>query len=349
MLLLSIEMRHQPLALWIRDLSVPDPAHILNLFGVLPFDVPGLLAIGPLALLLGITMFLQFKLNPAQMDPIQQQMFMFMPWIMMFIMAPFAAGLLLYWCTSNLLTIGQQWYLYSRHPQLQGPGGQGQDRSRDAPRRATRSDRVRRTRKQAVLRSGHLPAVRAAAQVPARADHARDRVLRALERRQELALNALTGRKALARTSVTPGRTQELNFFEVGNPTQFRLVDMPGYGFAKAPPKVVENWKRLVRDYLRGRAVLKRALVLVDARHGLKDVDREMMAMLDEAAASYRVVLTKADKIKASELEEVRAATEAEAKKARRAAFPGACTSPRRKRAWGSPNCAPLSSLTPRV
>src|SRR5690606_1914943 len=80
-------------------------------------------------------------------------------------------------------------------------------------------------------------------------------------------LNALTGRKALARTSVTPGRTQELNFFEVGDPTRFRLVDMPGYGFAKAPPKVVENWKRLVRDYLRGRAVLKRALVLVDARH----------------------------------------------------------------------------------
>jgi GTP-binding protein len=134
-------------------------------------------------------------------------------------------------------------------------------------------------------------------------------------------LNALTGRKALARTSVTPGRTQELNFFEVGNPTQFRLVDMPGYGFAKAPPKVVENWKRLVRDYLRGRAVLKRALVLVDARHGLKDVDREMMALLDEAAASYRVVLTKADKLKASELEEVRAATEAEARK-HPAAFP---------------------------
>ncbi len=128
-------------------------------------------------------------------------------------------------------------------------------------------------------------------------------------------LNALTGRKALARTSVTPGRTQELNFFEVGDPTLFRLVDMPGYGFAKAPPKIVEAWKRLVRDYLRGRAVLKRALVLVDARHGLKDVDREMMKLLDEAAVTYRVVLTKADKLKASELEAVRAATAEEAKK----------------------------------
>ncbi|HSG33204.1 MAG TPA: ribosome biogenesis GTP-binding protein YihA/YsxC [Sphingomonadaceae bacterium] len=128
-------------------------------------------------------------------------------------------------------------------------------------------------------------------------------------------LNALTGRKAIARTSVTPGRTQELNFFEVGEPTRFRLVDMPGYGFAKAPPKVVAKWKALVRDYLRGRAVLRRTLVLVDARHGPKPVDIEMMAMLDEAAAPYRVVLTKADKLKASELERIVAATEAEARK----------------------------------
>ena len=128
-------------------------------------------------------------------------------------------------------------------------------------------------------------------------------------------LNALTGRKAIARASVTPGRTQELNFFEVGEPTLFRLVDMPGYGFAKAPVKVVEKWKALVRTYLRGRQVLARNLVLVDARHGLKDVDREMMRMLDEAAVGYRLVLTKADKIKASDLETTLAAVEAEAKK----------------------------------
>jgi GTP-binding protein len=128
-------------------------------------------------------------------------------------------------------------------------------------------------------------------------------------------LNALTGRRAIARTSVTPGRTQELNFFEVGDPTQFRLVDMPGYGFAKAPVKVVERWRQLVRTYLRGRAVLKRTLVLIDARHGVKPVDAEMMKMLDEAAVGYRLVLTKADKIKASELAAVLAATEAEARK----------------------------------
>lgn len=134
-------------------------------------------------------------------------------------------------------------------------------------------------------------------------------------------LNALTGRKAIARASVTPGRTQELNIFEVGEPTLFRLVDMPGYGFAKAPPKVVETWKRLVRQYLRGRPVLARNLVLVDSRHGLKDVDREMMTMLDEAAVGYRVVLTKADKVKASALEKTARAVADEARK-HPAAFP---------------------------
>ena len=134
-------------------------------------------------------------------------------------------------------------------------------------------------------------------------------------------LNALTGRKSLARASVTPGRTQELNFFEVGDPLALRLVDMPGYGFAKAPVKVVERWKALVREFLRGRQVLKRTLVLIDSRHGVKDVDREMMVMLDEAAVGYRLVLTKADKIKASELAAVLSATEAEARK-RIAAFP---------------------------
>ncbi len=128
-------------------------------------------------------------------------------------------------------------------------------------------------------------------------------------------LNALTGRKAIARASITPGRTQELNFFEVGEPTRLRLVDMPGYGFAKAPPKVVEQWQRLVRDFLRGRAVLKRTLVLIDARHGIKPPDVEMLKMLDEAAVGYRLVLTKADKIKPSELAAVLEATGAEARK----------------------------------
>lgn len=134
-------------------------------------------------------------------------------------------------------------------------------------------------------------------------------------------LNALTGRTTLARTSNTPGRTQELNFFDVGDPLQFRLVDMPGYGFAKAPRDIVKKWRFLVNDFLRGRAVLKRALVLIDSRHGIKDVDREILDMLDAAAVSYRLVLTKADKIKASDLAAVRERTALEARK-RPAAHP---------------------------
>jgi len=126
-------------------------------------------------------------------------------------------------------------------------------------------------------------------------------------------LNALTNRKSLARTSNTPGRTQELNIFDVGRPPQIRLVDMPGYGFADAPRDMVRRWRYLVNDYLRGRGMLKRALVLVDSRHGLKDVDREVMDMLDAAAVSYHLVLTKADKVKPTVLEGTLAAVRAEA------------------------------------
>lgn len=134
-------------------------------------------------------------------------------------------------------------------------------------------------------------------------------------------LNALAGRNSLARTSNTPGRTQELNFFDIGDPVKFRLVDMPGYGFAKAPKDVVKKWRYLVNDFLRGRDVLKRALVLIDSRHGIKEVDRDILDMLDAAAVSYRVVLTKRDKISAAEADEVLARTQAEARK-RPAAHP---------------------------
>jgi GTP-binding protein len=134
-------------------------------------------------------------------------------------------------------------------------------------------------------------------------------------------LNKLTNRSSLARTSNTPGRTQELNFFEVGDPIRLRLVDMPGYGFARAPKDVARKWRFLVNDYLRGRQVLKRALVLIDSRHGVKEIDREIMKMLDDAAVSYRLILTKADKVKATDLAAVQAATEAEARK-RPAAHP---------------------------
>ena len=128
-------------------------------------------------------------------------------------------------------------------------------------------------------------------------------------------LNALTNRKGLARTSNTPGRTQELNFFDVGRPPVMRLVDMPGYGFAEAPKDMVKRWRFLVNDFLRGRAVLRRAYVLVDSRPGLKPVDAAIMGMLDDAAVSYQLVLTKADKVKASHLAEIAAATAADAAK----------------------------------
>ncbi|PWC33452.1 ribosome biogenesis GTP-binding protein YihA/YsxC [Azospirillum sp. TSO35-2] len=132
-------------------------------------------------------------------------------------------------------------------------------------------------------------------------------------------VNALTGRKTLARTSNTPGRTQQLNFFNLGN--RLKLVDMPGYGYAKESKEKVEAWNDMVRRFLRGRVTLRRALVLVDARHGLKPNDDEIMEMLDRTAVPYVLVLTKADKVKAAELDAVRRATEAALKK-HPAAFP---------------------------
>ncbi|MDA8870219.1 ribosome biogenesis GTP-binding protein YihA/YsxC [Rhizobiaceae bacterium] len=142
-------------------------------------------------------------------------------------------------------------------------------------------------------------------------------------------INALTATHGLARTSNTPGRTQELNFFvpsppEEGHPDgipPIALVDMPGYGFAKAPKETVEKWTELVFTYLRGRATLRRVYVLIDSRHGLKPNDREVLDMLDKAAVSYQLVLTKADKIKPPALVKLERETlEAIAK--RPAAFP---------------------------
>lgn len=117
-------------------------------------------------------------------------------------------------------------------------------------------------------------------------------------------INALTGRNGLARTSNTPGRTQQLNFFDLGG--KLYLVDMPGYGYAKVSKKQRAEWDRLIRDYLRGRPTLRCVFILIDGRHGIKDTDEHLMTMLDEAAVSYRVVLTKCDKSKKAELEQIR-------------------------------------------
>jgi len=141
-------------------------------------------------------------------------------------------------------------------------------------------------------------------------------------------INALTGKKGLARTSNTPGRTQELNFFvpeghsgEAGDLPPMALVDMPGYGFAQAPKAMVDNWTKLVFDYLKGRVTLKRVYVLIDARHGIKKNDEEVLDLLDKAAVSYQIVLTKTDKIKAAGVPRLLAETMEKIRR-RPAAFP---------------------------
>lgn len=135
-------------------------------------------------------------------------------------------------------------------------------------------------------------------------------------------INALAGVKDLARASNTPGRTRELNFFDIAG--RLTLVDMPGYGYAKAPKVEVAKWQRLLKAYLRGRPGLTRVFVLVDSRHGVLAADDETMSLLDETAVTYQVVLTKIDKIKPSELAGVIAATLAKIKK-RPAAYPSVC------------------------
>ena len=126
-------------------------------------------------------------------------------------------------------------------------------------------------------------------------------------------VNALTGRKTLARVSLTPGRTRQLNFFLLGD--RLMLVDLPGYGHASASKSDIKGWTGVTRRYLKGRPSLRRALLLVDARHGLKDTDRDMMSMLDEAAVSYQIVLTKSDKTRAEELAQIRTAVAEEARR----------------------------------
>ncbi len=123
-------------------------------------------------------------------------------------------------------------------------------------------------------------------------------------------VNALTGRRTLARTSNTPGRTRMLNFFDLGR--RLMLVDLPGYGYAKVSRSEVDKWVRLIRLYLRGRVGLRRLCLLIDARHGIKDSDREMMDLLDEAAVVYQIVLTKADKVATAQLDACREAVAGE-------------------------------------
>lgn len=147
-------------------------------------------------------------------------------------------------------------------------------------------------------------------------------------------LNALTGRKDIARTSNTPGRTRELNYFELAE-GQVALVDMPGYGYARAQKTLVKAWQSIIMGYLQGRPNLRRVFVLIDSRHGLKSIDLETLDQLDEAAVSYQIILTKADKLKQAERDKVLAAT-MQAISKRPAAFPDVIITSSEK-GWGIP------------
>jgi GTP-binding protein len=151
-------------------------------------------------------------------------------------------------------------------------------------------------------------------------------------------INAVTGRKALARTSNTPGRTQEINYFTVS--PELYLVDVPGYGYANAPVAVVQKWQRLLKSYLQGRVTLRRAFVLIDARHGVKSVDSEIMALLDSAAVTFQVILTKADKVKEADRTKVLAQVRGAMTK-HPAAFPELLVTSSEK-GWGIPELRAL-------
>ena len=154
-------------------------------------------------------------------------------------------------------------------------------------------------------------------------------------------INALTGRKGLARASNTPGRTQEINFFSI--PDSHYLVDLPGYGYANAPIKVVEKWQNLLKRYLAGRQSLRRAFVLVDSRHGVKKVDTEIMSMLDSSAVTFQVVLTKLDKVKEKDRENILKQVRSSLQK-HPAAFPEIILTSS-ERGWGIPTLRSIIAM----
>ena len=275
-LLVSVEMRHQPFVLWIRDLSAPDPLTPVNLFGLLDFMPPHMLAIGVLPILVGATQWMSMKLNPQPMDPTQAQIFAIMPWVLVFVMAPVRRrppALLDDQQSADdrpaMVAVSQVRAALQRHPpgaHVSDDGGRGR-----LPSCARK------------LFAGPIAFLKSAPELKFLPDPVVPEI--AFAGRSNVGksslLNALTNRKALARTSNTPGRTQELNFFDVGEPLQLRLVDMPGYGFAEAPKDMVKRWRFLINDYLRGRPVLKRALVLVDAGTASRRSTATSWRMLD--------------------------------------------------------------------
>src|SRR5207302_870537 len=227
-LFVTIEMRHAPFYGWIKDLSAPDPTNLFTLFGLLHFDPTQLplfghyLALGVWPIIMGITMWFQMKLNPTPPDPTQKMIFDWMPLIFTFMLAGFPAGLVIYWAWNNLLSVLQQSFI------------------------------MRRNGVKVELFAGDWQFFWASPSIETLPPMAGMEV--AFAGRSNVGksslINALTGRNALARTSHTPGRTQELIFFEGPGNAGVRLVDMPGYGYASAPKAKVASWTALIHKFL---------------------------------------------------------------------------------------------------
>ena len=274
----------------------------------------------------------------------QARVFQFLPILFTFMLAPFPAGLVIYWAWSNSLSIAQQYTIMRRHGTPIG-GGKGKpavaNRGAGArytcPRRRRRGWRQegRQGLGQEALMAGQGKEERAPEEIEA----ARklfagpcEFVAGAASAESMLAIslpevafagrsnvgksslvNALTGRRTLARTSSNPGHTRQINFFDLAG--RLFLVDLPGYGFAQVSRSMKEAWQELASAYLRGRPTLKRVCLLIDSRHGVKDTDRETMKNLDRAAVSYQLVLTKCDHLRATDIPRAVATAEAVARK----------------------------------
>ena len=315
-LFVTIEMRHAPFFGWIHDLSAPDPTSFANLFGLLPFAPPHILMIGAWPLIMGSDDVLAAKAQPAAGRP---------------------------GASADVHAAAYRFYLHARR--LPGGPRHLLGVEQSAQHRPAMDDHAPRGRRLTGspeecprIVSGRALRPSATTFFPIFPPRAADtglveagRRLFAAEARfiagapspsalppeglPEIAfvgrsnvgksslVNALTGRRTLARISNTPGRTRQINFFDLGG--RLMLVDLPGYGYAEAPKSAVKSWTSLVRYYLQTRAALRRVCLLIDSRHGIKEVDRPLMRMLDDAGVSYQVVLTKADKVGKGELASV--------------------------------------------
>ena len=265
----TIEARHAPFYGWIHDLAAPDPTSLVNLFGLLPFDphaiLPaflGFLSIGIWPILMGCTQWLQTKMNPAPADPVQAKMFAFMPLIFTFMFATFPSGLVIYYTWNNLLSVAQQYVMMRRQGvevhlfnnlKLDNLVRRQEAAAEGMTEEAADAEAARK------LFAGACDFIWGASSVDNLPPETLPEIAfvgRSNAGKSSL-LNALTSRKTLARVSHTPGRTRQINFFNLGG--KLVLADLPGYGYAKASKSLADEWQHLIFAYLRGRANLRYA------------------------------------------------------------------------------------------